>query len=389
MVTDPIDLVTATELQIKTILNTAYPDKIGKVKRVGDYSWIVRYAKNGAETEQWKVFDGADYHPFVSGLLDFASSSLASIVTGTGGTMMTTEIRTGGNQNVIATEEIAVMGAIGDDANVFADDFVRVGDDATVLGSGAATDGWVLAADGAGGTEWSATSGGGGGIPEAPEDGTAYGRQDADWINVPRLAFNNTYGGIQTYDGNAIFNGLVVALGGSFTVATLIVNGVITVPDGVSSNQAASKGQLDTAIGDIDTLPTGGTTAQVLGKLSDADGDSGWIDQTGSGGGIPDAPTDGKRYARRDGTWVEAPNVFSPVGVTGQVGGTASDLDSLPTVDSDPQGYRIGDTAMLYPVTGLQVWKLDAGTEDSATNSYCRPTDYNGATNQKVWTRFS
>ena len=36
------------------------------------------------------------------------------------------------------------------------------------------------------------------------------------------------------------------------------------------------------------SLPTGGTAGQVLGKLSDADGDIGWIDQTdggGSGGG--------------------------------------------------------------------------------------------------------
>lgn len=32
-------------------------------------------------------------------------------------------------------------------------------------------------------------------------------------------------------------------------------------------------------------LPAGGTTGQVLGKLSNADGDADWIDQTGDGGG--------------------------------------------------------------------------------------------------------
>lgn len=35
-------------------------------------------------------------------------------------------------------------------------------------------------------------------------------------------------------------------------------------------------------------VPTGGETGQVLGKLSNSDFDTGWIDQTGGGGGTDD-----------------------------------------------------------------------------------------------------
>lgn len=49
----------------------------------------------------------------------------------------------------------AAQGALADTAT-------QPGDDASTLGSGAATDGYVLTADGAGGTAWEAASGGGG-----------------------------------------------------------------------------------------------------------------------------------------------------------------------------------------------------------------------------------
>lgn len=47
-----------------------------------------------------------------------------------------------------------------------ADSAVQPGDDANTLGSGAATDGYVLTADGAGGAAWEAASGGGAGLSD-------------------------------------------------------------------------------------------------------------------------------------------------------------------------------------------------------------------------------
>lgn len=45
---------------------------------------------------------------------------------------------------------------------------------------------------------------------------------------------------------------------------------------------------IDSLQGASGSAPTGGTTGQVLGKLSDDDGDVGWIDQTGGSGGGAD-----------------------------------------------------------------------------------------------------
>lgn len=64
-----------------------------------------------------------------------------------------------------------------------------------------------------------------------------------------------------------------------------------------------------TWLGDIvsgDGVPAGGTTGQVLAKASGTDYDVEWVDQTG-GGGLPDAPSDGTTYGRKDGAWAAVP----------------------------------------------------------------------------------
>lgn len=66
-------------------------------------------------------------------------------------------------------------------------------------------------------------------------------------------------------------------------------------------------------------IPAGGTTGQVLKKDSNTDYDVSWQDDDAGGGGIPDAPIDGKYYARKDADWEEVVNDLPTGGTTGQV----------------------------------------------------------------------
>ena len=66
-----------------------------------------------------------------------------------------------------------------------ADTAVQPGDDAATLGSGAATDGWVLTADGAGGAAFEEAAGGGGGLTDAQQAA----------LDLVRLDFGDTLTG--------------------------------------------------------------------------------------------------------------------------------------------------------------------------------------------------
>jgi hypothetical protein len=68
-----------------------------------------------------------------------------------------------------------------------ADTAIQPGDDAAALGSGAATDDYVLTADGAGGSAWEAR---GGGIAAPPSDGNYYAYKDGSWVNITNNIIN-------------------------------------------------------------------------------------------------------------------------------------------------------------------------------------------------------
>ena len=54
-------------------------------------------------------------------------------------------------------------------------------------------------------------------------------------------------------------------------------------------------------------VPNGGTVGQVLAKKTTTDFETEWVDAaSGGGGGLSDAPVDGKRYLRKDGAWIES-----------------------------------------------------------------------------------
>lgn len=56
------------------------------------------------------------------------------------------------------------------------------------------------------------------------------------------------------------------------------------------------------------SLPAGGTDGQYLAKDGTANGDAEWRDLPASGGGgIVEAPSDGKTYGRKDAAWAEIP----------------------------------------------------------------------------------
>ena len=84
-------------------------------------------------------------------------------------------------------------------------------------------------------------------------------------------------------------------------------------------------------------VPDGGTTGQVLGKLSDEDKDADWIDQTGGGGGgVPDGGTTGQVLGKLsdtdgDADWVD-PGVQSAETDTIRTM-TWNEYQALPTKD--------------------------------------------------------
>lgn len=71
-------------------------------------------------------------------------------------------------------------------------------------------------------------------------------------------------------------------------------------------------------------LPRGGTTGQIPQKASNADWDIIWVDNTGGGSGIGDAPNDANYYIRHGLAWTVAAAVAHT--------GAYADLSGLPTL---------------------------------------------------------
>lgn len=72
-----------------------------------------------------------------------------------------------------------------------------------------------------------------------------------------------------------------------------------------STNLNGMQKKIRQAIDDKQSLPTGGTTGQVLGKNSDSDYDVGWINQTGGGADYDAAPV---------GAMFDYPSLTPPIG---------------------------------------------------------------------------
>lgn len=81
-------------------------------------------------------------------------------------------------------------------------------------------------------------------------------------------------------------------------------------------------------------------------------------------------------------TFPELPEVlWMNQDISGYIGGSASDLDSIATVDRSA-GQFIG---FNHPTDGLRIYELLNASTAESSPTVIRPDDYNGSTNQKVW----
>jgi hypothetical protein len=71
---------------------------------------------------------------------------------------------------------------------------------------------------------------------------------------------------------------------------------------------------------------------------------------------------------------------------TGYTGGAAGDLDALPTVAASAP---LGLIAAVVNGGNISFHFLDTGTDATSSPTTIRGTDYNGATNQRVWRKLT
>lgn len=83
----------------------------------------------------------------------------------------------------------------------------------------------------------------------------------------------------------------------------------MSLSSNVNALAAAVRDKINAMVGRL--LPAGGTTGQVLQKASGTDYATEWADP--SGGGLADAPSDGRVYARSDAAWVPLPEFITKV----------------------------------------------------------------------------
>ena len=176
--------------------------------------------------------------------------------------------------------------------------------------------------------------------------------------NFSLTAYSTTGGMLGTWlsiaraDGSTVFNGAGVTVQGN-----LAVNGILAI---------ATPGQF---------ALYGGTPGQFL--QTNGSGVLAWATPAGSGGGIPDAPSDGHLYGRENAAWAVVPPSLPDAPSTGQTYGRNNaawtPTVSFPEAPPDgqyyarrqlawqpipPGGATISDTAPASPSVGQLWWDL-------------------------------
>ena len=128
----------------------------------------------------------------------------------------------------------------------------------------------------------------GGGIPEAPIDNTPYSREDASWVSAPSTTEVNQI----SSDLTTHVNDTQVHLSPDERAA---IDNTAFTPN--AANPFATQGNMNLKEDDLGDPATDG---QVLSSTTA--GVRSWVDQPS---GLPEAPEDGKQYARQDATWTE------------------------------------------------------------------------------------
>lgn len=111
---------------------------------------------------------------------------------------------------------------------------------------------------------------GGGGIPEAPTDGSLYGRQNSSWQEI-----------VIPLDGVQSYTELDDATSVNLTTVNIPLKNALQAKEDSLGNPVTND------------LVLSSTTSGVRS----------WVAQSGSGGGIAEAPLDGQTYARKNAAW--------------------------------------------------------------------------------------
>jgi hypothetical protein len=226
------------------------------------------------------------------------------------------------------------------------------------------------------GSVWTAMKGGGGsgGIPEAPSDGFDYGRKNAAWDKVLPLA-GGTMTGILTLSGPPV---------NAADAATKNYVDTHAFVDAVADGSAY--GRLNNAWAKVLPL-AGGTMTGVLNMGTHAI--SNVVDPVNpqdavtlnyfSGHTLPDAPSDGNIYGRKNGTWTPA-------------GGGAGGIyiqDTYPTAPlPNSLWWRSTDGQMfVYYNDGTSSQWVTANSTNLTLygNVYIQDTPPSGAADNQLW----
>jgi hypothetical protein len=141
-------------------------------------------------------------------------------------------------------------------------------------------------------------------IVDSPSDGNLYGRENNTWVIIPdafddapttSLAYirrnqNWEQPGLEQTGRTASNIGIKISntdnhKGYTIPAATTVLSGLLSATDKVN-------------IDNIQNIPNGGTTNQVLSKIDNTDYNVEWSSS------IEEAPLDGFIYSRKDSTWV-------------------------------------------------------------------------------------
>ena len=164
---------------------------------------------------------------------------------------------------------------------------------------------------------------------EAPKDGSTYGRNNGDWVvvDVPEGSLVKSVNGVGP-DGAGNVKLVIPTKTSNLTNDSgFITASDIPAPPVVPTK--VSQLQNDTKFITLDQVPV----VKVPAKTSELTNDKAFITAAEVPPSLPDAPSDGKQYARKDAAWSE---VVSSGGGSG--GGVAS--YTLPT-DFDDDGTNV------------------------------------------------
>jgi len=155
----------------------------------------------------------------------------------------------------------------------------------------------------------------GSGIPDAPSDGTMYGRMDANW--EPIAGGGDMTKAVYDTDNSGIVDDAEMLgtqlpsyyLDRANHSGTQPISSIESLQDALDNKADLNHSHAFTSLTDVPTTYNG--QAGKIAAVNSAEDALIFIDPPSGGGGIPDAPIDGNTYARLDGSWT----AFTP-GIT-------------------------------------------------------------------------